>query len=139
MVTPQDLGTAESRLPQSKRHRPPANHPKIEMRPTHEAQHPYTRHSPRAVVSTRVDMTATANLFKHGGSQAVRLPKAFRFEGSEVEIEKRGKEVVLRPKKKKKFKTWKALMDHLNREFPGLGDFPNVPRPKEQQQRDLTW
>ena len=84
-------------------------------------------------------MTATAKLFKHGGSQAVRLPKAFRFEGSEVEIEKRGEDVVLRPKKKKKFKTWKALMDHLNREFPDVGDFPDVSRPKEQQKRDLTW
>jgi len=40
----------------------------------------------------------TAKLFKHGGSQAVRLPKAFRFEGSEVIIEKKGRSVVLRPK-----------------------------------------
>jgi antitoxin VapB len=43
---------------------------------------------------------ATAKLFQHGGSQAVRLPKDFRFEGSEVEIEKRGEEVVLRPRPK---------------------------------------
>lgn len=84
-------------------------------------------------------MTATAKLFKHGGSQAVRLPKAFRFEGTEVEIERRGEEVVLRPRKKRKFKTWKTLLDHLNRKFPGLDDFPDVPRPKEQQVRDLTW
>jgi len=33
---------------------------------------------------------ATAKLFQHGGSQAVRLPKDFRFEGTEVEIGKRG-------------------------------------------------
>ena len=84
-------------------------------------------------------MTATAKLFKHGGSQAVRLPKAFRFEGSEVEIEKRGAEVVLRPKTRRKFKTWKALMEHLKRKYATLGDFPDVPRPKEQQKRDLTW
>jgi antitoxin VapB len=83
-------------------------------------------------------MTATAKIFKHGGSQAVRLPKAFRFEGTEVEIEKRGEEVVLRPRVKRKFKTWKALMEHLDREFPGAGDFPEIPRPKEQQKRDLT-
>ena len=37
----------------------------------------------------------TAKLFRHGGSQAVRLPKAFRFEGTEVAIERRGDEVVL--------------------------------------------
>ncbi|MEO8353923.1 MAG: AbrB/MazE/SpoVT family DNA-binding domain-containing protein [Chthoniobacteraceae bacterium] len=84
-------------------------------------------------------MSTTAKLFKHGGSQAVRLPKAFRFEGTEVEIEKRGTEVVLRPKSNRTFKTWKALMDHLEREFPDLADFPDVPRPKEQQKRDLTW
>jgi antitoxin VapB len=41
---------------------------------------------------------ATARLFQSGGSQAVRLPKAFRFEGKEVEIFRRGEEVVLRKK-----------------------------------------
>jgi virulence-associated protein VagC len=29
-----------------------------------------------------------AKLFKHGGSRAVLLPKAFHFEGTEVLIEK---------------------------------------------------
>jgi len=47
----------------------------------------------------------TAKLFQHGGSQAVRLPKAFRFEGTEVVIEKHGDEVVLKPKREPKFKT----------------------------------
>ena len=42
---------------------------------------------------------ATARLFQSGGSQAVRLPKEFRFEGAEeVEIFRRGEEVVLRAK-----------------------------------------
>jgi antitoxin VapB len=42
---------------------------------------------------------ATARLFQSGGSQAVRLPKEFRFEGAEeVEIFRRGEEVVLRVK-----------------------------------------
>jgi antitoxin VapB len=84
-------------------------------------------------------MSTTAKLFKHGGSQAVRLPKAFRFEGSEVEIEKRGEEVVLRPKAKRKFKTMGELMDHLKARYPDLDDFPDIPRTKEQQKRDLTW
>ena len=35
-----------------------------------------------------------AKLFTHGGSQAVRLPKAFRFEGSEVCIRKEGDAVI---------------------------------------------
>jgi antitoxin VapB len=36
-----------------------------------------------------------AKLFTHGGSQAVRLPKAFRFEGQEVKIERDGDRVIL--------------------------------------------
>ena len=36
-----------------------------------------------------------AKLFTHGGSQAVRLPKEFRFEGSEVHVRRVGNEVVL--------------------------------------------
>ncbi len=40
----------------------------------------------------------TARVFKSGNSQAVRLPKQFRFKGKEVEIFRRGKEVVLREK-----------------------------------------
>ena len=38
---------------------------------------------------------AVAKLFTHGGSQAVRLPKEFRFEGTEVFVRRVGDEVVL--------------------------------------------
>ena len=38
----------------------------------------------------------TAKIFKSGNSQAVRLPKEFQFDVSEVEIFRRGDEVVLR-------------------------------------------
>lgn len=38
----------------------------------------------------------TAKLFKSGNSQALRLPKAYRFDVAEVEIFRRGEEVVLR-------------------------------------------
>ena len=37
-----------------------------------------------------------AKLFTHGGSQAVRLPKAFRFDGSEVTVERTDEGVLLR-------------------------------------------
>ena len=43
---------------------------------------------------------ATARVFKSGNSQAVRLPKEFRFQGEEVEIFRRGDEVVLRESSK---------------------------------------
>jgi antitoxin VapB len=42
-------------------------------------------------------MTATAKLFMHGRSQAVRLPKEFRFEGTEVRVSKVGDKVILEP------------------------------------------
>jgi antitoxin VapB len=42
----------------------------------------------------------TARVFKSGNSQAVRLPKEFRFRGKDVEIFRRGDEVILREKSK---------------------------------------
>jgi antitoxin VapB len=39
---------------------------------------------------------AKAKIFQSGNSQAVRLPKAFRFNTEEVEIYRRGAEIVLR-------------------------------------------
>jgi len=42
-------------------------------------------------------MSDTAKLFKHGRSQAVRLPKQYRFEGKEVRVTKVGDKVILEP------------------------------------------
>ena len=42
-------------------------------------------------------MESTAKLFQNGRSQAVRLPKAFRFAGTEVKIRKEGDKVILEP------------------------------------------
>ena len=39
----------------------------------------------------------TAKLFTSGRSQAVRLPKAFRFEGKEVIVKRCGNGVLLLP------------------------------------------
>lgn len=41
-----------------------------------------------------------ARIFKSGNSQAVRLPKQFRFRVREVEIFRRGDEVILREPKR---------------------------------------
>jgi antitoxin VapB len=43
---------------------------------------------------------ATARVFRSGNSQAVRLPKEFRFRSKEVEIFRRADEIVLREKGK---------------------------------------
>jgi virulence-associated protein VagC len=44
-----------------------------------------------------------AKLFKNGKSQAVRLPKEFRFQGKEVSIHREGEAVVLLPIKPAKW------------------------------------
>ena len=54
-----------------------------------------------------------AKLFSHGGSQAVRLPKAFRFEGLEVRIEREGDRVVLTSDASPK--SGPALWDEIDR------------------------
>ena len=48
-------------------------------------------------------MESVAKLFKNGRSQAVRLPKAFRFEGTEVIIRKQGDQVILEPMRKSRW------------------------------------
>ncbi len=42
-------------------------------------------------------MDSIAKVFQNGRSQAIRLPKAFRFKGSEVIISKKGDMVILEP------------------------------------------
>jgi antitoxin VapB len=39
----------------------------------------------------------TAKVFRHGNSQAVRLPKEFRFEGDEVLIKRTAAGILLMP------------------------------------------
>ena len=55
----------------------------------------------------------TAKLFKNGDSQAVRLPKEFRFQGKEVFLRRMGNGVVLLPKTK----SWDTLIGSLAK-FP---------------------
>jgi len=52
----------------------------------------------------------TAKLFQNGRSQAVRLPKAFRMDGSEVKIYKQGNKVILEPIQN----NWDCWFDALN-------------------------
>jgi antitoxin VapB len=67
-------------------------------------------------------MSQRAKLFKSGGSQAVRLPKEFRFEGEEeVLVYRQGDRVILEPMKR----TW-------SRKFLDLaGSAPDFPYPDE--------
>jgi antitoxin VapB len=52
----------------------------------------------------------TAKLFRNGQSQAVRLPKEFRFEDDYVFIKKSGNAVVLIPAKN----SWDSLLGSLD-------------------------
>jgi antitoxin VapB len=52
----------------------------------------------------------TARIFVNGRSQAVRLPKAFRFSGTEVYIKRMGNMVILLPKDD----PWAPLINSLN-------------------------
>lgn len=51
-------------------------------------------------MSTTTEDGDRAALFMTGGSQAVRLPKEYRFEGSAVRIRREGRAVVLEPLEK---------------------------------------
>jgi antitoxin VapB len=64
---------------------------------------------------------STAKVFTTGRSQAVRLPKAFRFNTSEVTIERQGDAVILRPKLQSKDEWWDE-MDKILAGFEGMPD-----------------
>jgi antitoxin VapB len=53
----------------------------------------------------------TAKIFKSGNSQAVRLPKELQFDVSEVEIFRRGDEIVLRKKPQNSARVFELLAD----------------------------
>ena len=53
----------------------------------------------------------TAKIFQNGRSQAVRLPKEFRFDGDEVFVHKVGSAVVLLPVRH----SWDTLFQSLDK------------------------
>lgn len=69
-------------------------------------------------------MSAIAKLFTHGRSQAVRLPKEFRFDGKEVRVSRVGNRVILEPLGSGDAMPWAEL--------DKLGDLPFMPEGREQ-------
>lgn len=51
----------------------------------------------------------TAKLFLNGRSQAVRLPKEFRFDGTEVYIHRQGNQIILSPKRR----SWRDFFENV--------------------------
>ena len=70
-----------------------------------------------------------AKLFSNGGSQAVRLPKAFRFEGaSEVLLKKDGDSVIISPRKR-------APISRMLDALPKFENFPERELPRTPDKR----
>ena len=72
-----------------------------------------------------------AKIFQSGNSQAVRIPKEFRFDVSEVEIFKRGDELVLKPKPKNLGDAFR-LMGQMPQDFMAEGRGDAVPQERER-------
>ena len=72
----------------------------------------------------------TAKLFVNGRSQALRLPKAYRFEGKEVYIKKIAQGVLLIPKNESVWDIWEK---NLNKYDEPL--IINRNQPSSQQER----
>jgi len=78
--------------------------------------------------------TGTAKLFKHGRSQAVRLPKEFRLPGTQVRVRRHGRGVLLEPlDAPADARAWLAKLDeYLDEPFMPEGrQQPPMPPPRK--------
>jgi antitoxin VapB len=73
----------------------------------------------------------TAKLFINGRSQAVRLPKTYRFEGKEVYIKKVSQGILLIPKDRSVWTVWEENLKKYDEPFMTDRD-----QPDSQQERD---
>lgn len=71
----------------------------------------------------------TAKLFLNGRSQAVRLPKEFRFSGDQVFIKKMGDAILLLPYQRS-WRSWFNSLELFSDDFMGDREQP------EQQERE---
>ena len=61
---------------------------------------------------------ATAKVFRSGGSQALRIPKEYALKGPEVEIFRRGDELVIREQKATMARAFELLSGMPDDFFP---------------------
>lgn len=71
-----------------------------------------------------------ASLFMNGRSQAVRLPKEFRFEGTHVYVRKEGDRVILSPEDNR----WERFLAA----FGSAPDFPDRDQGSPQERPELN-
>jgi antitoxin VapB len=74
---------------------------------------------PRITTGPAMPTLGVAKVFTTGRSQAVRLPKEFRFDTKEVTIERQGDAVILRPKFATK-EDWWTDMEKILASFEGM-------------------
>ncbi len=74
---------------------------------------------------------ATTRVFKSGNSQAVRLPKEFSVSSKELEIFRRGDEIVLREPKQGLARAFEVLSD-LPDDFLAGGRMDSPPQKREE-------
>lgn len=81
-----------------------------------------------------------AKLFVNGRSQAVRLPKEFRFEGKEVRVRHALGGVLLEPVEIEERKPWRTLEELYARFSPEEADpiFPEGREQPDMQERDWS-
>jgi len=75
----------------------------------------------------------TAKIFMNGRSQAIRLPKAYRFEGKEVYIKKTTAGVLLIPKDISTWHVWEKNLHKYDKPFMTDRDQPEI----QQERADL--
>jgi len=73
---------------------------------------------------------STAKVFKNGNSQAVRLPREFNFDVKEVEVLRRGDEIILR-KKRENLKEAFDLLSGMPDDFFADGRVDPLPEERE--------
>lgn len=73
---------------------------------------------------------STARVFRSGNSQAVRLPKEFRLQCDEVEIFRRGDDIVLREKPQNLKRAYEILTE-LPDEFFAEGRHDSPPQRRD--------
>jgi antitoxin VapB len=72
------------------------------------------------------EIMETAKIFINGRSQAVRLPKAYRFEGHEVYIKKTLEGVLLIPKDRSIWDTWEKNLMKYDEPFMTQRNQPKI-------------
>ena len=81
-------------------------------------------------------MFQKTKIFNNGNSQAVRLPKEFRFESKEVIIRKVANGVLLMPQDKNMWENWFDNLDKFSEDFAKVLDSREINQ-NNQKREDL--